>query len=309
MERIQYHRYGGLDGLQLEPFELPPPGPRQLRVRVKAAGLNPMDLGIPAGRIKMLTGSRFPRGLGHDFAGIVEAVGAAVTRFKVGDAVFGGTGLKEAGCFAEQLIANEEDTWLKPSALSFEEAGSLCVVGFTAWTGLMGKAKLKAGQSVFIHSGLGGVGRAATQIALLQGAKVVVSCGSTRRDEALALGVEEAVDYRAFDPRAYRSRFDVVFDTHADLSENQCEVMLAPTGIAIHVDFSFGKMIRYWFSSRHVVVVASPTPDAIAGILDAATRRKLVPAVGQTVPLAHAIPAIRAFQQTGLPRGKLVVVP
>jgi NADPH:quinone reductase-like Zn-dependent oxidoreductase len=309
MKRIQYHRYGGLNELRLENFEIPEPGPRQIRVKVKAAGLNPMDFGIPTGRIKMMTGSKFPRGLGHDFAGIVEAVGPNVNGFKVGDEVFGGTGLKEAGCIAEQVIANEKDVWIKPAALSFEEAGSLCIVSFTAWTGLMAKAKLKAGQAVYINSGLGGVGRAATQIALLHGAKVTISCGKSRREEALALGVSEVVDYTHFDASKFSGRFDVVFDTHAGLTEKECEIMLKPSGVAVHVDFSFSKMLRYMFSRRHIIIVAKPSPEAVAGILEAAKQGKLVPLVGQTVSLSQAIPAIIELQKTGLPRGKLVVVP
>jgi NADPH:quinone reductase-like Zn-dependent oxidoreductase len=309
MKRIQYHRYGGLGELRLEEFELPQLGPHQVRVQVKAAGLNPMDLGIPTGRIKTLTGSKFPRGLGHDFAGVVLDVGAQVTQFKIGDKVFGGTGLKEAGCFSEQVIANDKDVWIKPSALSFEEAGSMCIVSFTAWTGLVTKAKLKAGQSVFIAGGLGGVGRAATQIALLRGAAVVVSCGASRRDEALAMGVAEAVDYVNFDAGKYRGRFDVVFDTHASLSEQECEVMLKQGGVAVHLDFSFSKMLRYMFSRRHIMIVAKRTPEAVSGILEAAQQGKLAPAVGNKVPLSQAIQAILEFQKTGLPRGKLVVVP
>ena len=90
MKRIQYHRYGGPEELRMEEVALLEPGRGQIRVRIKAAAANPMDWKIRNGELKTMTGRRFPRGLGHDFAGVVEAVGPKVTRFKVGDEVFGG---------------------------------------------------------------------------------------------------------------------------------------------------------------------------------------------------------------------------
>lgn len=309
MKAIQYHRYGGPEVLQLEDVAVPEPGPGQVRVVVKAAGLNPMDMGIRQGLVKMMTGSKFPRGLGHDFSGIVEAVGSEVTRFKAGDEVFGGAGLKEAGCFAEKVIANEKDVWMKPPALSFEEAGAMSVVSFTAWTGLVAKAKVKAGQTVFINGCLGGVGRAATQIALLKGAKVTGSCGASRVEDAKALGVSEVVDYNGLDPSQHRGRFDIVFDTQAKLSMKQCEIMLKRGGVAVHVDFSPLKFLRCLFSRRHFVIIANPDAEAVAGVTAAAAQRMIVPHVGRTVPLSQAIPAIIDYEATGLPRGKLVITP
>ena len=122
MKRVQYHRYGGPEELRLEEVGLPEPGHGQIRVRIKAAAANPMDWKIRNGEMKMMTGWRFPRGLGHDFAGVVEAVGPQGTRFKVGDEVFGATGLKESGTFAEALVTEDKTVFLKPRSLSFEEA-------------------------------------------------------------------------------------------------------------------------------------------------------------------------------------------
>ena len=89
MKRVQYHHYGGPEVLRLEEFALPEPGRGQIRVRVRAAAANPMDWKIRKGELKMVTVGKFPRGLGHDFAGVVEGVGPNVTGFKVGDEVFG----------------------------------------------------------------------------------------------------------------------------------------------------------------------------------------------------------------------------
>ncbi len=163
MKRVQYYRYGGPDELKLEEVSVPVPKQDQIRVRVVAAGVNPMDWKIRRGEIKFMTGTKFPRGLGHDYAGVVDAIGSDVKDFKIGDEVFGAMGLKEAGAFAESLIADPKNTFKKPPDITFEVAAALPIASFTAWTALFDKANLRKGQSVFVSGCLGAVGRAAVQ--------------------------------------------------------------------------------------------------------------------------------------------------
>ena len=309
MKRIQYHRYGGPEELRMEEVALPEPGRGQIRVRIKAAAANPMDWKIRNGELKTMTGRRFPRGLGHDFAGVVEAVGLKVTRFKVGDEVFGATGLKESGTFAEALVAEEKTVFLKPRSLLFEEAAALPIVSAMAWIALIDKAKLRAGQRVFITGCLGGVGRVAAQIARMRDAEIAGSCAASRLDEALALGVREVVDYRSFNANEYRGRFDAVFDTHGALSLSQCGAMLKRGGVALHIVPTPLKMIWSMLSSRHQTVFAQLTPQSMDGIVEAAEQGKLAPTIGRTVPLSEAIPAIIELEKTSLPRGKLMIIP
>ncbi len=309
MKRVQYSRYGGPEVWRLEDVALPEPVGDQIRIRVMAAGANPMDWKIRSGFNPMMTGRRFPKGVGHDFAGVVDAVGGEVTRFKVGDEVFGATGLKEGGTFTEVLVTSEANAIPKPPSVTFEQAGSLAIVGATAWTALFAKAKLKAGQSVFITGCLGGVGRAAVQLAVMHGAAVAGSCSGAAFDEAKALGVGQVFDYRTFDSRNHPRGFDVVFDTVGVLSLAQCGAMLKPGGVGLHIVPTLRKIIGAQLSSRHHVVFGAATPKCIAGITDAAVQGKLVQAIGRTVPLSEAIPALIALEKTGLPKGKLVVAP
>lgn len=118
MRRIQYHRYGGPEEMLLEEVELPRPGRGQVRVRVRAASTNPADWKVRAGGLRLVSGSRFPRGLGHDFAGVVDAIGPAVTRLKVGDEVFGIEGIREAGAFADYLVWTENTNLAYSGALA-----------------------------------------------------------------------------------------------------------------------------------------------------------------------------------------------
>ncbi len=308
MQSIQYHRYGGPEEMGLEEVEILTPGRGQVRVRVGAAATNPADWGIRAGHLRLVSGSRFPRGLGHDFAGVVDAIGPEVTRLKVGDEVFGIKGIREAGAFAEYLVIAEKSAFRKPPSLSFELAAALPMASVTAWSAVVDKAKLQAGQSVFITGCLGAVGRAAVQIACMRGSEVAGNCSASMREEALALGVREVADYRAFDGAAYQHRFDLVFDTASALSPSQCSSMLKRGGVAVHVAFSPGNLIACLFSPRHTLASGYPTQQRMAGITEAAEQGKLVPKIGRTVPLSEAIPALTELETAGTPKGKLVIV-
>ena len=309
MKRIQYHRYGGPEVLRLE--EVPPPVPArdQLLVRIKAAAANPIDWGIRKGRLKMMTGSRFPRGLGHDFAGVVEAIGPDVKRFKIGDEVLGATGPRDAGSFAEAMVIREKSVFLKPTSVSFEQAAALTITGATAYTALIEKGRVSAGQNVFVSGCMGGVGRAGVQLALMRGAKVTGSCSASDRDEALALGVSEALDYHAFDPAAYRGRFDLVLDAAGALSRPQCDVLLKRKGKAFYVTNPLGNMVRFLFSSRHHAVIARDSPHTMPDLTGAAAQGKLMAKIGRTVSLSEAIPALVELETTARPKGKLIVIP
>ncbi|WP_114226948.1 MULTISPECIES: NADP-dependent oxidoreductase [Sphingomonas] len=309
MKRIQYSRYGGPEELRLDEVELRAPGRREVRVRVIAASVNPMDWVIRGGNVKSMSGRTFPRGLGHDFAGVIEEVGPEVTRLKVGDEVFGATDLKEAGAFAEALVTDEKNVFIKPPAIPFDVAGALPIVSMTAWTALFDKAKLRTGQSVFITGCLGGVGRAAVQLALRQGAVVAGSCSASGRGEAVGLGVSEIFDYKDFSAEAIGKRFDVLLDTAGALPLRQCEKLLKRGGVALHIVITPAKLIRSLVSSRHKTVFGTATAEGMANIVDAAVHGKLAPKIAQTVPLSEAIPAIINLELTGLPKGKLLVVP
>lgn len=307
MKRVQYFHYGTPEELRLDEVPLPEAGSGQIRVQVRAASINPMDGKIRRGEMKMLSGFRFPRGLGHDFAGVVDAVGKGVTRFNVGDEVFGTTSIPEAGALADYVVADEKNVGRKPSAISFEQAAALCIVSITAWNALTGKAKLRSGQTVMITGCLGGVGRSAVQIARTLGAHIVGSCSAAGRAEALALGVDEVLDYRATDLTAFGARCDVVFDTAGALSLGQCSALLKRRGMSLHIVPTPAKLIGCLLASRHHLVFGNPTAPCMAELTQYFEHKQLVASIGRVVSLAGAIPAIVEFERTGHPKGKLVI--
>ena len=170
--------------------------PTQVKVKLAAAGVNPVDTKIRKNGI--FYDQPLPAVLGCDGAGTVIEVGAAASRFKLGDKVWfchGGLG-REQGNYAEYNILDERWAAAMPTKLSFIEAAALPLVLITAWGGLYDRGGLQAGQTVLIHAGAGGVGHVAIQLAKLKGARVITTVGSKdKADFVMALGADEAIDY------------------------------------------------------------------------------------------------------------------
>jgi NADPH:quinone reductase-like Zn-dependent oxidoreductase len=232
-----------------------------------------------------------------------------VTRVHVGDEVFGIQGIRAAGAFAEYLVTPEKNAFPKPAALSFEQAAALPMASVTAWSAVVDKARVKPGQSVFITGCLGGVGRAAAQIALMRGARVCGSCSASGLEEARELGLSTAFDYRTFDPAGSPHQFDAVIDPAVALSVGQCRAMLTRGGRAVHVDFPLAKLAAILTSPRHSLAQGTPSPAHMNGITDAAQRGKLAAKIARTAPLADAVEAITELETKGTPKGKLVITP
>jgi NADPH:quinone reductase-like Zn-dependent oxidoreductase len=306
-KRIQYHQYGGPEVMRCEDFEPAAPGPGEILVRVKAAAANPMDWKIRGGEMAVLTGRRFPRGLGHDFAGVVAAVGDGVSRLRVGDEVLGGASLKAAGAFAEVVVAEEKAVVKKPANVSWEEAAALPVVGLTAFQALVGKSKLRAGQSVFIHGCLGGVGRAAVQVALARGASVGGSCRDTAAQDARELGLDPIVEFD-FDATKLAKRFDVVFDTAGTLPPKAARTLLRPGGRIVDITPTPAKFMRSALPGPYRVLFTKVTAEELEAVVQAAGGRTLRVPIARTVPLGKAIEALTELELNRTPKGGKLVI-
>lgn len=307
MKRIQYSRYGGPQEMRLEEVEVGNPGPTQLCVRVNAASVNPVDWKIRRGELKIMTGNRFPRAMGNDFAGTIESVGSRVSGYRVGDAVFGVVPLKAAGAFAELLVTDASLVAQKPEALSFVDAACLPTAGTAAWIGLVEKSKVSRGQTVFINGCMGNVGRAAAQIARSRGAILSGSCRLSDFAQARQMGFETVVDYRTVDWTKLAALFDIVFDTVGTLSIPQAKTLLRPGGRFLDLSGSMSKMMRGIFTRGYQMVMASHTTTKLNQLATLAVDGTLSMSVGDVVQLKDAITAISRLETTGLPKGKLVI--
>jgi NADPH:quinone reductase-like Zn-dependent oxidoreductase len=206
-------RYGDNSRVRLADVPVPAVGHDDLLVKVNAASVNPVDTKIRAGKLKVLLKYRMPLVLGNDLAGTVTAVGAGVTRFKVGDAIYARLDKHRIGAFAEYAVVREAVAAPKPVNLTFEEAASLPLVGLTAWQALIDLGHLQAGQKVLIHAGSGGVGTFAIQLARHLGAKVYTTVGQRNVELVRQLGADVAIDYRTTRFEDVAQDFDVVLET------------------------------------------------------------------------------------------------
>ncbi len=276
-------------------------------MRVKAAAANAMDWKMRNGEMRLMTGRKFPRGVGIDFAGVVEAVGAGVSGLKVGDAVLGGARLKEAGAFAEMVIAAEKAVVRKPAELSYEQAATLPVVGVTAFQAILAKGKVRAGQAVFINGCLGGVGRSAAQIALTSGASVGGSCRATAVDEARALGVTPIVEF-GFDPAPLRGRFDLVLDTAGTLPATVARTLLKPGGRILDIVPTPSKVTRSVLPGPYRLMMGRNSTTDLDQVAHLAAQGRLRIPIARTVPLADAIPALTELERHRTPRGGKLII-
>jgi NADPH:quinone reductase-like Zn-dependent oxidoreductase len=178
MKAVKFEKYGDLDVLQIEDIARPEPKAGQVLIKVKAAGINPGEDSIRAGKLDKMFPTTFPSGEGSDLAGVIEAVGADVKGFKAGDEVFGFTDNRAS--HADYVVAEAKNIVYKPAKVSWEEAGSLFVAGTTAWAAVKA-VSLKAGDTVVISGAAGGVGSIAAQLAKNAGAKVIGLAGEANQ--------------------------------------------------------------------------------------------------------------------------------
>jgi NADPH:quinone reductase-like Zn-dependent oxidoreductase len=308
MKRIQFHRYGGPAEMRLEEYRLPELADDEILVRVKAASINPVDWKIRQGAMKVMTGRKFPRGMGQDFSGVIEGVGRGVKRLKVGDEVLGATPVKTSGSFAETLITKEALTTAKPASLTHEEAATLPVAASTAWIALTQKARLKPGQKVFINGAYGAVGQAATQIAKSLGAFVVGRVAADCMETASAIGVDRLLDYKQAIPNDLLGQFDVVFDTHGSLSLSEGRRLAKPGGLILDINPSPMKMVRIFLSRSRKFVMGKQDNPTMREVVELAGKGKLKIAVGRVVRLNEGISLIRDLERGARIKGKGLIV-
>jgi NADPH:quinone reductase-like Zn-dependent oxidoreductase len=301
-------RYGPPDVIEVR--DVPPPAAARgrVRVRVRAASLNPLDVKLRAGALRPFMRLRFPAILGFDLAGEIESIGPGVNRFAVGDRVYGRIDARTGGTHAELVLVRPDVLDQIPRRLSFEQAAALPLAGMTAVQALREQARLRAGQSLLVIGGAGGVGSLAIQVGRAFGASVdaVVSAGGA--DLARGLGATRVFDPAAGEPR--QGRYDAVFDTVSSHLEDH-ERLLADAGVYVTTGFSPGLAVRRLFgrlrSRRRIAwVISRPDGNLMRRLSALVNDGTLDPVIDSTWPLARIGDAYRKLEE-GHARGKLVI--
>lgn len=319
MRAIVQGAYGSTDVLALREIDRPVPRDDEVLVRVHAAGVGPdvwhLMAGVPY-MVRLAVGLRRPRRPvpGWDGAGRVEAVGAKVTRFALGDEVFGSC----EGSFAEYARAKADKLAPKPARLAFEQAAAVPVSGVTALQALRDKGRVRAGQRVLVVGASGGVGTFAVQLAAAYGAQVVGVCGPAGAELVRSLGATDVIDYTRDEITDRPGRYDVIVDAAGNRPLSVLRRVLAPRGTLVIVGgegggrwLGVGRQLRATllspFLRQRLGTFLSVTRDAdLLAFNELAEQGKITPVIDRTYQLADAAAAVDHLKQ-GHPLGKVVL--
>ena len=320
MTAIVQDEYGSADVLRTAEVEKPQVANDEVLVRVHAAGLDRGTWHLMAGMpyvIRLGFGFRRPKNPipGLDVAGIVEAVGADVTRFKIGDEVFG----TAKGSFAQYAAANEGKLAHKPASLTFDQAAAVPVSGLTAIQALKDQARIEPGHHVLIIGASGGVGTYAVQLAKAFGAEVTGVCSTAKTDMVRSIGADHVIDYTREDFGGGSERYDVILDIGGNSSLKKLRSALTEAGTLVivggeeggrwiaGVDRQLRALALSPFISQRLTTFMSKENhidlERLAQIIDAGD---LTPVIDTTYPLDQAPEAMRHLED-GKARGKIVI--
>lgn len=320
MKAIRVHEFGGPEVLRLEDVPAPRPGPGHVLVRVRAAGVNPVDTYVRSGIHAVRPETPYTPGM--DAAGIVEAVGDDVARVRAGDRVYLAGSL--TGTYAELALCDETQVQPLPERVSFAQGAGVAVPYATAYRALFVKARGVAGETVFVHGASGGVGLAAVQLARAAGFEVVGTAG-TQEGRALVAreGAHHVLDHNSTDYLDELMRLtngrgaDVVLEMLANVNlERDLDVVgmggrIVVVGSRGPVEITPRKAMTREVSI-HGMSLLNATPRELAGIHSALRagleNGTLRPVVGREFPLAEAARAHEAVLRPGA-HGKIVLVP
>ncbi|MFF3442730.1 NAD(P)-dependent alcohol dehydrogenase [Streptosporangium sp. NPDC002721] len=314
MRAARYDRYGPPEVLYEGTLPKPVAGPGEVLVRVRAASANGGEFLVREGRLRLVTGRSFPKGIGIDFVGEVAALGSPRAGLSVGDRVWGVLPRASFGSAAEFVAVRPRRLAFAPAGLDPAEAVTLLAGGTTSITALRDKARLRAGERLLVRGASGGVGSVAVQLGRAYGAHVTALAGARNLDFVRDLGAHEVFDYATTGP-ADLGPFDVVLDTAIGTELGAFRRLLAPGG----------RMVSITFDSRHVLsslayVLAStvfgsrrvrffsgdPDHRLLAELTRLTESGALRPVVDTIHPLADIAEAHRALEAGGV-RGKHVI--
>lgn len=332
MKAIVFDRYGAPDVLELREIDKPRIRKDEVLVRVRAASVNPYDWHFLTGKpyiMRMMVSGLFKpkfHRLGGDLAGEVEAVGANVTRFRVGDVVFGSVNgavpsqqLLDLGSFAEYVRVAEDHLASKPANLTFEEAAAVPLAALTALNGLRNHGPMGPGKKVLINGASGGVGTFAVQIAKSFGAEVTGVCSTRNVELVESIGADRVIDYTQDDFTRSGLRHDLMFDLVGNRSLRECMSVLSADGIYL---MCFGRPEHDWLGPFRQLLTArlispfvkpklteltwhleSEDLELLKELLAAGT---VTSVIDRSYPLPEAPEAVRYLEE-GHARGKVVI--
>ena len=314
MKAITQTQYGSPGRFELRDLADPVPKDSDVLIRVRAAALHAGDIfmmrGVPY-FTRMVVGFPKPRNYvpGYDAAGVVEAVGDAVTRFRPGDEVYGSI----ARTCAEFVCASQDRLEKKPSNVNFEQAAAVPTSGVAALVGIRDAGAVRSGQKVLINGAAGGVGTFAVQIAKAYGAEVTGVCSTSSVERVRAIGADRVIDYTVEDFTRGSERYDVILDNVANHPLAACRHVLTPTGKHVpnsgHAGMPYilkALIASLVFPRQGRTYVATPKPGDLVELGELIEAGQVTPVIDRIVPLAETAGAFEHLN-TGHAKGKVVI--
>jgi NADPH:quinone reductase-like Zn-dependent oxidoreductase len=324
MKTIVYEKYGLPNVLELKDVEIPTPLGDEILVEVHAASVNAYDwhfLTADVFLIRLMGGGLIrpkKKTLGADIAGKVVAVGKNVTRFHLGDQVFG-TAKGGSGGFAEYACASEKSLELKPPNVSFEEASASSMAALTALQGLRDEGQIQSGEKVLIYGASGGVGTFAIQIAKSFGAEVTAVCSSRNVGIAHSIGADHVIDYTLEDFTEDGKLYDLIFVANGNLSIFKYKQALKPNGICVLaggagasiIKLLVGMLQEWWIfkteNKKIASFLANINQKDLELMKELLASGKVKPVIDRRYPLSDTADALRYLGE-GHAQGKIVIV-
>src|SRR5881394_266567 len=304
MKAVVAHQYGGPEVLKFEEVPRPEPKENEGLVRVIASGVNPADPLTLSGKYAREFGTHLPLIPGYDIAGIVEKTGVKVTKLKAGDAIYGYPTF--GGGWAEYVAVTEGEVAAKPASLSFTEAAAVPMGALTAWQALVDTAQLRAGQTVLIHGGSGGVGSFAVQIAKARGARVIATASTANQDLLRQLGADVAIDYTKQKFEEIAHDVDLVLDPVGRDTLARSYGVVKKGGIVVTIVSRCDEAELTKHNIRGASLSSHPDAKELGEITQLIDNKKLKPIVTEVLPLTDAAKA-DAQAATHHTRGKIVL--
>lgn len=318
MKAIRYETFGPPETLQLREVAKPVPKPHQVLVKVCAASINAKEwrrFTMPSFLVRLLTGGWLkPKdtAIGTDVAGIVEAVGETVTRFKPGDEVFGCA----HGSFAEYVLAREAFLTLKPANRTFEEAAAVPLAALTAIQAIRYAGGIQAGQQVLIQGASGGIGTYMIQLAKASGAEVTAVCSTRNVGLARSLGADHVIDYTKEDFTRSGKQYDLIFAVNGYRSLWAYRRALKPKGLYVFVGGAVAQILQTilfgkWLSQKGGKTMGNMgitkiNQDDLVQIKDLFKDGILAPFIDRRYPLHETVDAVRYIIEQHV-QGKIVI--
>lgn len=306
VKAVRIHTFGGPEVLKCEEVPKPQAKSGEALVRVKAAGVNPIDWKIRSGYRKEMLQDKLPLILGVDMAGVIEETGDGVKDFKPGDAVYSYTGSSNNGTYAQFTTVDAAALAPKPKSLDFIQAAAIPLGALVGWQTLFDIAHLERGQTVLIHGASGGVGHMAVQLAKWKGALVIGTASARNADFLKSLGIDQVIDYHSTRFEDVLQDVDVVLDTQAGDTQRRSYKVLKKGGILVStlgIDDP-GEAAKY--GVRATGFMAQPNGGELRQIARLVDEGKIRPEVTQVFSLKDVAKA-HQLSETGHVRGKIVL--